>query len=124
MNAISYLRKCEARCAWFWSGSRKILLDGQPVDFASHPYQVEPMKDRSPRQCAMKGAQIGWTSISLLRTIHGLLHGYYPQGCLYLFPSREDTTDFSKARFTPLINDNPSIAANVQNTDAASSCEA
>ena len=112
-------RKIETVNAVVWVDQKRICLDGRPVDFLRHPYQLAPMQEEAPRQCAMKGAQVGWTSISLLRSIHGLLHGYYPQGCLYLFPSREDTIDFSKGRFAPLINDNPTISANVQNTDAA-----
>lgn len=102
-----------------WIVESRIHLDGRPVDFDAHRYQVRPLDEKSRRQCAMKGAQVGWTSITLLKSMHGLLHGYYPQGCLYLFPSREDTTDFSKGRFTPLIQDNPSIAASIADTDAA-----
>jgi len=109
----------QACSAIAWIARKGIVLDGRPIDFKQHPYQIGPFKEKAPRQCTMKGAQLGWTSLAMLRSIHGLLHGYYPQGVLYLFPSREDTTDFSKGRFQPLINDNPTIAALVQDTDAA-----
>ncbi len=104
----------------YWVLRNQILLDGRLLDLANHPYQLEPLGDNdNQRECAMKGAQIGWTSITMLRTTHSLIHGQYPQGALYLFPTREDVTDFSKGRFMPLINDNPCISSQVQDTDAA-----
>ncbi len=102
-----------------WIRQNSIMLDGRPTDFSTHYYQVGPLTEEAPRQCAMKGAQVGFTSMYMLRSIHGLIRGIYPQGVLYLFPSREDVTDFSKGRLAPLITDNTAIAAYVQNTDAA-----
>jgi hypothetical protein len=69
-------------------------------------------------QCFIKGAQIGATEALVLRTLHGMVHNRYPQGSLYLFPTRDDVRDFSKARFDPLIDSNPFIGAHVQSTDA------
>ncbi len=102
-----------------WIEKASILLDGRPVDFSSHFYQPGPLMEETPRQCAQKGAQVGFTSIYLLKSVYGLIHGKYPQGVLYLFPSREDVTDFSKGRLAPLISDNRAISNHVQNTDAA-----
>lgn len=104
--------------AGVWAVKHKILLDGRPFGFDKHEYQIDPMCCDAPAQCARKGAQIGWTSIKMLKTVHGLIHSRYPQGVLYLFPMKGDVTDFSKARFSPLINDNPIIKAYVQDTDA------
>jgi hypothetical protein len=47
-----------------------------------------------------------------------MIFGKYNQGSLYLFPTRDDVKDFSKARFDPLIEANPFIGAHVQSTDA------
>jgi len=47
-----------------------------------------------------------------------MIHGQYKQGALYLFPTRDDVKDFSKARFDPLISGNPFIGSHVQSTDA------
>jgi hypothetical protein len=95
-----------------WIEKASIILDGRPLDFSTHYYQTAPIAEETPRQCAMKGAQVGFTSIYLLKSVHGLIHGKYPQGVLYLFPSREDVTDFSKGRLAPLISDNPAICPN------------
>lgn len=102
-----------------WIEKASIVLDGHPVDFSTHHYQTAPIAEEAPRQCAMKGAQVGFTSIYMLKSVHGLIHGNYPQGVLYLFPTRDDVVDFSKGRFQPLIHDNQGIARFVQETDAA-----
>lgn len=58
------------------------------------------------------------SEIWVLKTLHGLIHAHYPKGALYLFPTRDDVSDFSKARFDPLIANNPCIQAFVRDTDA------
>jgi hypothetical protein len=48
-----------------------------------------------------------------------MIYGRYKQGVLYLFPTRDDVTDFSKGRFQPIISNNPDIARFIKDTDAA-----
>jgi hypothetical protein len=105
-------------CA-MWACDNGIKLDGRTFTLQGHLYQLEPMQLDAPMQCSRKGAQIGWTSIKMLKSIHGLIYDRYPQGVLYLFPTRDDVTDFSKGRFQPLISDNPIIQEYVKDTDAA-----
>lgn len=63
---------------------------------------------------------MGFTEVYVLRTLNGLIHRRYPQGVLYLFPTRDDVTDFSTSRFRPLINDNPDrIGRYLTDTDQA-----
>jgi len=102
-----------------WAYTNKIMLDGRPFSFLHHEYQLDPLQEDAAQQCSRKGAQIGWTSIKMLKSIHGLIYGRYPQGVLYLFPTRDDVIDFSKGRFQPLIGDNPKISRFVKDTDAA-----
>jgi hypothetical protein len=47
-----------------------------------------------------------------------MVMGHYPAGSLYLFPTRDDVRDFSKARFDPLIATNGFIGEHVTSTDA------
>jgi hypothetical protein len=61
---------------------------------------------------------MGWTELWVLKTLHGMIHDKYPAGALYLFPTRDDVKDFSKARFDPLIEQNPCIGGYVQSTDS------
>jgi len=99
-----------------WAES--LLLDGRTFSFDGHEYQRDMLTETAPRQVFMKGAQVGCTSIVMLKTLHGLVTGRYPQGALYLFPSRGDVQDFSRGRFNPLLNDNDHISKFVQDTDA------
>ena len=99
-----------------WAES--LLLDGQPFSLDDHEYQKDMLTEEAPRQVFLKGAQIGATSAIMLKTLHGLISGRYPQGALYLFPSRGDVLDFSRGRFNPLINDNESLSRFVQDTDS------
>ena len=94
-----------------------LLLDGQSFSLRQHEYQRDILAEVAPRQVFLKGAQVGVTSIQMLRTLHGLISKRYPQGCLYLFPSRTDVLDFSRGRFNPLISDNECIARHVHDTD-------
>jgi len=99
-----------------WAES--LLLDGRQFSLKKHEYQKDMLTEDAPRQVFMKGAQVGITSVVMLRTLYGLIAGRYRQGALYLFPSRVDVQDFARGRFNPLINDNESVARFIQDTDS------
>jgi phage terminase large subunit GpA-like protein len=92
-------------------GSRAFQVEG-------HEFELELLTEEAPRQCYKKGAQIGITETQILKTMHGLIYSRYPQGVLYLFPTVNDVTDFSRGRFGPLLADNPEIENQVSSTDA------
>jgi hypothetical protein len=98
-----------------WAES--LHLDGRPFRLKGHEYQRDLLKEGAVRQVFLKGAQVGVTSIQMIRTLFGLISGRYPQGVLYLFPSLTDVQDFSRGRFNPLISDNEAVSRHVQDTD-------
>jgi len=96
-----------------------VILDGKPFGFDRHEYLIEPYADTHPDQTFEKGAQMGLTSLALLKAIYGARYRGF-KGILYLFPSRSDVTDFSKGRVTPLIESNEeTIGTWIRETDAA-----
>ena len=95
-------------------------LGGRKFSLEDHPYQRDMLTEIATRQCFKKGSQVGITEVNVIRSIKGLLDAAYPQGVLYLFPTQNDVSDFSKSRFNPVIADNPQIARYVQATDAVS----
>ena len=99
---------------------QKVQLGAGPFQIDGHEYQIDQLHDESPRQVYKKGAQLGETEVNVLKSMHGLISGRYPQGVLYLFPTVNDVTDFSKGRFSPLLDDNPEISDLVRNTDSVS----
>ena len=63
-----------------WAES--LLLDGRRFSLKQHEYQRNMLMEEAPRQVLLKGAQIGVTSIIMLKTLYGLIAGRYPQGAL------------------------------------------
>lgn len=105
--------------SWVWA-SQGIKLQSSPFSIENHAYQVDPMQSTARKRVYKKGAQMGFTEIEVLRTLHGMIHGQYPSGVLYLFPTSDDVSDFSKGRFSPLLADNPEVVGQyVRDTDAA-----
>lgn len=103
----------------YWLTVDKINLTGGQFSIKGHEYQGEWLECDHPYQVFKKGAQMGNTEIvGVCKTIHGLMFGKYPQGALYLLPTRDDVTDFSKGRFSPFIDKNPQVGAFVRDTDA------
>lgn len=107
-----------------WASVNKIRLVSGVFSFEDRGYQMEPMQSRVKRMCYMKATQGGYSEIEILKSLHGLIHGRYPQGVLYLFPTTDNVLDFSKSRFTPLIQENPAsigrfMRRQKKNTDAA-----
>ena len=87
-------------------------------EWAKDEYQAGILECNDRQQVCIKGAQMGITEVWVLKTLHGMIHGKYPQGSLYLFPTQNDVGDFSKARFDPLIDSNPCIGQYVNSTDS------
>ena len=114
------LKDVERCSAWFWANQNNIRLSGGNYSLKNHEYQVEMLNAPEKLRCHKKGAQMGVSEAEVLRTIHGMINNRYNQGVLYLFPSADDVSEFSKARFNPLIADNPeSIGSFVRATDSA-----
>lgn len=103
----------------YWAITNKLMLQAGPYEINKHEYQHDILREEAIRQCMRKGAQLGVSECQVLKTLHGMVHGKYPTGVLYVFPTNNDVTDFSKGRFNPLIDNNPFIKAHVTNTDAA-----
>jgi len=112
------LRWMETLDPFTWIVNNKLQLSHGEWRLRNHEYQVGWLQEQAREQVFIKGAQIGATEILVLKTLHGMIHSKYPQGALYLFPTRDDVRDFSKARFDPLIATNDFIGRYVQNTDA------
>jgi hypothetical protein len=111
--------------AGYWAKLKCIKLQASKFSFANHEYQIEPMSSTARRRCYMKGTQGGWTEIEVLRSLHAMIHGYHPQGDLYMFPTTDDVQEFSKSRFNPLIASNKQaigrfVKSSGKGTDTAS----
>ena len=94
--------------AWLWAYQNKIKLrEGIHFELKNHEYLIKPMQSVAHRRAIRKGAQMGFSEMEILRSLHGMIYGRYPTGVLYLFPTDDDVSEFSKSRFKPLFVNNP-----------------
>lgn len=113
------LKKLRKLFPEYWLLADKIQLTGGQFTTGGHEYQCEWLACSAKHQVYKKASQVGLTEvIGICKTVHGLIFGNYPQGVLYLLPTRDDVTDFSKGRFSPFIDRNPQVRAFVRDTDA------
>jgi hypothetical protein len=99
--------------------SQSIRLPSGMFSFEGHEYQRGILLDQSQRTVLKKGSQLGVSEAEILKSLHGMMSARYVAGVLYLFPIDKDVTQFSKARFAPLLRDNPHLAREVKDTDSA-----
>lgn len=128
LDADKLIQSLVEQADWEFENSEKAIpiekwvqrldLGGRKFSFEGHEFERDILTDFSTQQCYKKGSQLGLTECVVLQSMYGLLYGRYPQGCLYLFPTVNDVTDFSKGRFGPLVSDNREIASQVSQTDA------
>ncbi len=104
-------------CRWAVAHGIK-LMGGTTFTLEGCGYMGLIMRDSSRYMAIMKGTQARITTAMMIVSIHALRYGFYPQGVIYYFPSRDAVEDFSKTRFTPLISDNPCIRKFLKSTDS------
>jgi len=97
----------------YWMYVNQIRIDGQPFDLEGRKYQQEIMRPKTAdgrfkhNEVIRKGSQIGVTIAKVAEATHGALHGMYPQGIIFYWPSQKAVEMFSKSRFKPFVLDNP-----------------
>ena len=104
-----------------WATRSKVrLLGGTVFTVDDCQYMADVMRDPARHIAVIKGAQARITTAFMLREIHALIYGYYPQGSIYYFPDKVAVEGFSKTRFSPLVRDNPCIKKHLKRTDSIS----
>ena len=94
-----------------------LTVDGTPFDLRRYPFLFDLFDEEHGDIVIRKGAQLGFTACMVLRTIDMALHTY-KRGVLYLMPTRDDVSDFSKSRFDRMMKENPALSGLVSGTDA------
>ncbi len=99
----------------YWAWTNKLLIDGRPFSLEGRAYQLEMMRPITDdgkvkhNEVIKKGSQTGATMGKAIEISHGALHGHYPQGIIYYFPSKVSVEDFSGSRYKPFLTDNPML---------------
>jgi hypothetical protein len=102
------LKKAEAFNAIAWVLNNGIVNEnGSPIEFDDHRFLVDPYLDCSPRQVTMKSAQIGWSTLAILKSFH--LAKFAGANIIHTFPSRNMSKEFVVPKVDPLIERNRAI---------------
>jgi hypothetical protein len=102
------LDKAEAWNSIVWILKNNIRNEnGSPIEFRDHTFMIAPYLDNTPMQVALKCAQIGWSTLAILRSFH--LARYAGANIIHTFPSRNMAKDFVVPKVDPLIANNPTI---------------
>lgn len=103
----------------YWAVKNKIRLMGNTTfTLDGCQYMGDIMRDPARNLVIIKGAQARITTLFMLRAIHALRYGMYPQGSIYYFPNKIAVENFSKTRMGPLIADNSCIKKYLKNTNS------
>lgn len=101
--------------AWAIHNGLKIR-DGN-FNLRDHPYQEIVLARTRQKVCRKWAAQIGKTLGTIIHELHHLVYAYYPQGSMFIFPTTGLVERFSKAQFTPMIENNVFLQRHIRSTD-------
>lgn len=95
-----------------------LRIDGVKFDLSKYPYLIDILDDDHPDQCIIKGSQLGLTIALICRVIDRGIHRKYVRGAGYYFPTDDDVSDFSRARFARMLEDNAALRKHVGGVDS------
>lgn len=102
-----------------WVKQNKIVAEsGEPIEFDNHRFLALPYRDLTPRQAIRKSAQVGWSTLAILKSFHLAL--FCGTNVIYTLPSRSIVKDFVVPKVNPLIDKNPIIRDVRGRTDSIS----
>lgn len=100
-----------------WIRKNNVKTEGNvPIEFHDHRYLIEPYADDSPNLVELKAAQLGLTTMEILRTLH---RAYYRNlDIIYILPTFSDVADFSGGKVNRIIDNNPFLQKWVKEKDS------
>ena len=90
-----------------WASSLKLKVDGHDFSMEGREFQRQVIRDESDWIVMPKGAQMGLTTVFLVRTFHWIVKRRWHH--LYLMPLKTGAIPFVQGRIDPIINSNPDL---------------
>ena len=88
-----------------WIKNNQIKTENnQLVDFTTHRFLFDIYADRSPFICALKAAQIGFTTYEILKSLHEAKNENID--IIYVLPTADDVKQFSGGKTNRIIDNN------------------
>lgn len=110
-----------------WATKRRIMGGDFPGPYSwkYHPWVKELHDTQAPENFAMKGAQLGVTEVAINRAFFTI--DQLKRDVLYVLPTAQTASDFSKGRFTVALKNSPYLASiftdtNTVNLKQAGTC--
>lgn len=88
---------------------------GEPLDMRSHLFLFDPYRDFSPKQVTYKAAQIGYTTMWILKSFWACKQ--YGMDAIYTLPTATDVVDFAGGKVNRMIANNPILQQYVKDRD-------
>ncbi len=89
--------------------------DGKVLDFDDHRFLVELFDDWSPKQVIKKAAQIGFSTLAILKTLWAIKHKGL--NCIYTLPTASDVYEFVGGKINRLIAQNEVLKGYTKDRD-------
>ena len=107
-------------CISYRLSQSNIIIDGvDSLSFEKYPFIPDIIDCMAPRITVIKGAQMGFT-IGFIAKVLELAKRGNMRGIGYYFPTEGEVSDFAKARFSTMMDDNHDLwGQHVQDTDSA-----
>lgn len=100
-----------------WIIKNKIKNEkGLPMEFDDRYFLLEPMANWFPKQVCMKSAQVGWSTLSIIKTLYALRARKF--NCIYTLPTFDDVRDFVPAKVDGIIKNNTALSKLLSGADA------
>lgn len=107
----------QARSCLAWVTRNAFINENQKLfEFVNHRYMIDIYNDTSPELVCMKSAQVGFSVLAILKSIHAAK--YLMLNVIYVLPTRNATHDFVIPKVNPMLDRNPKIKALLKNTDS------
>lgn len=103
--------------AWpdVWASRLGLSVESHDFDVAGREYQREILRDESQVIICPKGAQMGLTTVFLVKACHSIIQRCWT--VLYLLPLKAGSIPFVQRRIDPMIDSNPQLAAEFKRVD-------
>lgn len=89
---------------------------GKQLEFRDHRFLVEPWEDLSPIQAIIKCSQIGWSTLTVLKTLWAAK--YQKWNIIYTLPTWDNVNKFVSTKVNPIIARNSVVKELVSDRDS------
>lgn len=100
-----------------WLNENQIKTEtGLPIDIKSHLFLFEPYRDLSPKQAILKAAQIGFSTLAILKSFWVAKHR--GMDIIYTLPTEKDVQEFVGGKVNRIVAQNPILQHYTKDKDS------